>query len=162
MMRANTTRAQAYLLGAAAGAGFGFIEAMLYGLGGISEDLADWWQIMLLRGGSTSLHVLCTGLVGVAWWYWSRARRPALALGLFAIAVALHALWNAFFTVIDSRIWGLDTLSEDALAVIAYVAVSVASAAFIVAIPVVARRLRDPLPPPVAGTPLAAMTPWFA
>ena len=161
LLRRTMTRGQAFLLGAAAGAGFGFLEAMLYGLNGISDNLADWWQIMLLRGGSTSLHVLCTGLTGVGWWYWTVARRSGVGAGLFGLAVLFHASWNGAFTLLESRILGLDTLSDRALEIVAYVIVAVASAAFIVAIPIIARRLRDPAPPSVEDTPLAAIAPWL-
>lgn len=161
LLRRTMTRGQAFMLGAAAGAGFGFLEAMLYGLNGISNNLADWWQIMLLRGGSTSLHVLCTGLTGIGWWYWTVAKRSRVGVGLFALAVLFHASWNGAFTLLESRILGLDTLSDRALEVIAYVIVAVVSSAFIVAIPIVARRLRDPAPPTVEGTPLGALAPWL-
>ncbi len=161
MLRRTMTRGQAYMLGAAAGAGFGFLEAMLYGLSGIQDSLGDWWQIMLLRGGSTSLHVFCTGLTGVAWWYWTVPKRSWLAAGLFGLAVFFHAAWNAAFTLLESRIFGLDTLSDRTLEIIAYVIVVAVSSAFIVAIPIVARRLRDPAPPSAEGTPLAAIAPWL-
>ena len=150
-----------YFAGAASGAAFGFLEAMTYGLNGIQHSLGDWWQIMLLRGGSTSLHVLCTGLTGVGWWYWTVARRSGVGAGLFGLAVLFHASWNGAFTLLESRILGLDTLSDRALEIVAYVIVGVVSSAFIVAIPVVARRLRDPAPPSAAGTPLAAIAPWL-
>ena len=161
MLRRTMTRGQAFMLGAAAGAGFGFLEAMLYGLSGIQNSLGDWWQIMLLRGGSTSLHVFCTGLTGVAWWYWTVAKRSRLALALFGLAVFFHASWNAAFTLLESRIFGLDTLSDRTLEVIAYVIVAAVSSAFIIAIPIVARRLRDEAPPSVEGTPLGAVAPWL-
>ena len=161
LLRRTMTRGQAFMLGAAAGAGFGFLEAMLYGLNGISHSLGDWWQIMLLRGGSTSLHVLCTGLTGVGWWYWTVARRSRVGAGLFALAVLFHASWNGAFTLLESRILGLDTLSDRTLEITAYVIVAAASSMFIVAIPVIARRLRDPAPPRVAGTPLGALAPWL-
>ncbi len=161
MLRRTMTRGQAFMLGAFAGAGFGFLEAMLYGLNGISSDLGGWWQIMLLRGGSTSLHVFCTGLTGLGWWYWTVARRSRLALGLFGLAVLFHASWNAAFTLLESRILGLDTLSDRTLEIVAYVIVGVVSSAFILAIPVVARRIRDAAPPSVEGTPLAAIAPWL-
>lgn len=162
MLRPISTRAQAFALGAAAGAGFGFIEAMLYGLAGIQDDLGGWWLIMLLRGGSTSLHVMGTGLGGLAWWYWSVAKRPRLGWMLFGLAVFIHAAWNGAFTVIDSRIFGLETLSDRTLETIAYTTVAIISAAFIIAIPLVARRVRDALPPSVEGTDLATMSPWLA
>lgn len=155
------TRAQVFLLGAAAGAGFGMLESQLYGLDGISEDLADWWQIMLLRGGSTSLHVICSGLAGLAWWYWSIGRKHRVALALFGAAVAIHAGWNGFFTVLDSRIFGLDGLEDRTTEIIAYAVVAVASVTMILAIPLIARRLREPAPPPPEGTPLGAMAPWL-
>jgi RsiW-degrading membrane proteinase PrsW (M82 family) len=161
LLRRTMMRGQAFMLGAAAGAGFGFLESMLYGLSGISNDLANWWQIMLLRSGSTSLHVLCTGLTGLAWWYWTVARRSRVALGLFGLAVLFHASWNAAFTLLQSRILGLDTLSDRTLETIAYVIVGVVSTAFIIAIPMVARRIREPVPPGVDGTPLAAIAPWL-
>lgn len=161
LMRPNTTRAQAFALGAYAGAAFGFLEAMLYGIAGIGESLGDWWQIMLLRGGSTSLHVLCTGLVGLSWWYWTNARRHKMAASLFTTAVAIHAGWNGVFTVLESRIFGLETLSNFTLEVVAYSVVIAASAAMIVAIPLIARRLRDLPPPAPETTPLGAMAPWL-
>lgn len=157
-----TTRAQAFVLGAYAGAAFGFVEALSYGLIGISDDLADWWQIMLLRGGSTSLHVLCSGVAGAGWWYWTRASRHRTAVALWTISVLIHAGWNGFFTAIDSRVFVLDTLSNRTLEIIAYGVVIAVSLMMIVAIPLVSRRLRDdPLPPP-DDTPLGAMTPWLA
>jgi hypothetical protein len=162
MMRHNTTRAQMFLLGASAGAAFGFLEAMLYGLSVIAEDLGAWWWIMLLRGGSTSLHVICTGMAGVGWWYWSIARRHGVAAALMAGAIAIHALWNGFFTVLSSRIFGLGTIEGRTLEIIAYAVVTVVSAAMVVSVPLVARRLREPPPPPVAGTPLSGMTPLVA
>ena len=161
MLRRTMTRGQAFMLGAAAGAGFGFLEAMLYGLSGIQNSLGDWWQIMLLRGGSTSLHVFCTGLTGVAWWYWTVAKRSRLALALFGLAVFFHAAWNGAFTLLESRIFGLDTLSDKTLEVIAYVIVGAVSSAFILAIPIVGRRLRDAPAPTVEGTPLGAIAPWL-
>lgn len=160
MMRRATTRAQALTLGADAGAGFGFLEALLYGLAGISEDLGGWWQIMLIRAGSTSTHVFDTALVGLAWWYWSIGRRHGVAAGLAAIAVLEHAAWNGFATVLDSRVFGLEDVSEDTLRMLVYGMVAVVSPLLVLATLVMARRLRDTTPP-VLGTPLEGMRPWL-
>lgn len=162
LMRRNTTRAQAFALGAAAGAGFGFVEALLYGAGVTINDLGDWWLIMVIRAGSSSLHCLNTGLVGLAWWHWSIARRHRTALALFGTAVLYHGLWNGLSVTLDSEIFWLDTLQDSTIEKIAYAFVAVCAAALIVAIPIVARILREPQPPSVAGTPLASMTPWVA
>lgn len=157
-----TTRGQAFVLGAYAGAAFGFVEALSYGLIGISDDLADWWQIMLLRGGSTSLHVICSGLAGAGWWYWTRASQHRTAITLWTASVLIHAGWNGFFTAIYSRVFVLDTLSNRTLEIVAYAVVIVVSLMMIAAIPLTSRRLRDDPPPPADDTPLGAMTPWLA
>jgi hypothetical protein len=159
LMSPNSTRAQCFLLGAIAGAGFGFLEAMLYGLGGISEDLADWWVIMVVRGGSTSLHVICSGLAGLGWWYWTIARGHRTAVALFTVAILIHAGWNAAFTAIDSRIFLLDTLSNRTIEIIAYSIVAVVSGLMIVAVPLVAVALRERASEADA---LDGLEPWLA
>jgi hypothetical protein len=160
MMRGNSTRRQAFVLGAAAGAAFGFLEALLYGLGGIHNDLSGWWDIMLIRAGSTTTHVFDTAMVGLAWWYWSIGKRHKLAAGLATIAVLEHAAWNAFATVLESRIFGLDTLSEDAVRYMAYGMVAGVAPLLLTVLFVLSRKLREQSPP-VEGTPLASMAPWL-
>ncbi len=161
LMRRNTTRAQAFLLGAAAGAGFGFVEALLYGAGVTSASLGDWWRIMLLRGGSSSLHCLATGLVGLGWWYWSIGGHKRRAAGLYLTAVCLHAFWNGFSVTLDSEIFWVGTLDDKTLERVAYGFVIVFGAIFVSAIPLIARRLREAAPPSVVGTPFGAMEPWL-
>jgi RsiW-degrading membrane proteinase PrsW (M82 family) len=162
VMRRMTTRGQAFLLGVTAGAGFGFVEALLYGVGGVSEDLGFWWLIMLMRAGSTSLHSLNTGFVGLAWWHWSIQRRWRPASAFFGLAVVLHAIWNGFYVTLMSELPWVGTLDSRTVERVVYVFVSAMALALIVAIPLVARRLREPPPPPVETTPLAAMVPWIA
>ncbi len=161
MMRGNTTRAQAFALGAAAGAGFGFLEGLLYGAGGISNGLGDWWAVMAVRAGSTSLHVFNTGLVGLAWWYWSIAKRPRVGAMLFGAAVAAHAVWNGLAVTLFSQILWLRTVDNHILEIVTYAIVGLLGPSLIGGIMLIARQLREPLPPPVEGTPLAAMAPWL-
>ena len=135
-----------------AGAGFGFLEAMLYGVGGVHQSgTGTWWVIMLVRTGSTSLHVLNTSLVGLAWWYASFGREKRRGWLLFGLAVALHALWNGFAIVLDSRILGLETVSHEILTFVAYGVVAVLSVSFMTAIPLIARRLRESQDAPLAS-----------
>ena len=162
LMRRTSTRGQAFALGAAAGAGFGFVEALLYGAGVTADDLSEWWLIMVIRGGSTSLHCLNTGLVGVAWWYWSIAGRKGRAGGLYLMAVVFHALWNGFSVTLYSEIPWVGTLDDKTIERIVYFFVAGAGLALIAAIPLGARGLREPAPPPVETTPLGAMAPWVA
>jgi RsiW-degrading membrane proteinase PrsW (M82 family) len=161
MLRRDTTRAQAFVMGAAAGAGFGFLEAMLYGVAGVHQDgPGNWPAIMLVRGGSTSLHVANTALVGLGWWYVVNAR-PRFGAVLFVVAVLNHAAWNGFATAIDSRILGLDTFSGHLLEIVAYIFVGVISGAFIAGVPILGRRLhRMDTRPPVSGA-ITAMQPWM-
>ncbi len=161
MMRRWNTRAQAMVLGAAAGAGFGFVEALGYGLAGVRESPAHWWLYMLLRGGSTSLHVFNTSLVGLAWWYWSFGKKPRTGWLLFGAAVLMHAAWNGLLVTLTSRIFGLETLSEHTIEIAAGLIVTCVAVLLVGAIPTIARRLREPPAPPVEGTTLAGMTPWL-
>ncbi len=161
MMRGNTTRAQAYALGAAAGAGFGFLEGLLYGAGGIAMNLGDWWAIMLVRAGSTSLHVFNTGLVGLAWWHWSIARRPRTGAALFGAAVLAHSVWNGLAVTLFSQILWLRTVDNHILEIVTYSIIGVLGPGLIGGILLISRRLREPAPPPVEGTALAAMAPWL-
>jgi hypothetical protein len=103
-----------------------------------------------------------TGLVGLAWWYWSIGKNHRAALGLFATAVLFHALWNGISVTLISEIVWLDTLEDSTVEKFAYGFFALFAGAMIAAIPLLARRLRDPLPPPAMGTPLASMTPWVA
>jgi hypothetical protein len=162
LMRPDSTRAQCFVLGAVAGAAFGFPEALMYGAGWIADDLGLWWQGMTVRAGSTSGHVFWSGITGIAWWYWSIGRRHRLAVVLFVAAMLGHAAWNGVFTIIDSRIYFLDELDIRTVEIIAYAIVGVWSLAQIAAIPLVARRLREAPTPAVSERPLASMEAWLA
>jgi hypothetical protein len=105
--------------------------------------------------------VFNTSLVGLAWWYWSFGKKPRTGWLLFGAAVLMHAVWNGLLVTLTSRIFGLDTLSERAVEIAAYIIVSGVAVLLVGAIPAIARRLREPLPPPVGGTALAGMTPWL-
>lgn len=64
--------------------------------------------------------------------------------------------------ILYSRIFILDTLSLRAVEVIGYVTLVPITIACIVGVGLLARRLREPPPQPVEGTPLASMSPWMA
>jgi hypothetical protein len=117
---------------------------------------------MLIRAGSTSLHCVNTGLVGLAWWYWSIGLRKRPAISLFLTAVLFHAIWNGFAVTLESEIFWVGTLEDRTIELIAYGFVTIIGAAFVLAIPLIARALRERPPPSVVGTPLAHMTPWVA
>lgn len=88
-----TTRAMVFVLGVAAGVGFGTLEAILYGAAVLNETPGEWWLLMLLRGGAASMHAVATGLFALAI-FDLKERRIGRALALIAASLAMHAAWN--------------------------------------------------------------------
>jgi hypothetical protein len=86
------TPVRAFLWGVAGGAGFALAENLFNGaIGGVE----GWAPGALSRFGATALHCFTGGLVGWGWGQLWTARRPLRLLGCYAVAVAIHALWNA-------------------------------------------------------------------
>ena len=93
------------LLGAAVGTGFAVFESAGYALDiGLSQSVAAMKENILTRGFLSVLggHTLWTGLVGAALWrvrgaapFEVRMFFDARFLRVFAIAAALHMLWNS-------------------------------------------------------------------
>ena len=106
------TRHQAFLFGVAAGVGFGMVEAYEYSMGAFVYSPYHWWDTLLVRGGSSSLHALASGTVGIAWYYAFSGRRLR-ALALFGAAVALHGSWNALNVLAAAHVLpGFHALSD--------------------------------------------------
>jgi hypothetical protein len=82
--------ARAFLWGVAGGAGFAIAE----GLFNTAIALESWSAVVLSRAGSTLMHCLGSGLMGLGWYYLLRTRRPWHILGTYAASVGLHVLWN--------------------------------------------------------------------
>jgi hypothetical protein len=82
--------AQAFLWGVTGGAGFAIAE----GLFNTAIALESWSAVVLLRVGSTLMHCLGSGLMGLGWYYLLRTRRLWHILGTYAASVGLHVLWN--------------------------------------------------------------------
>ena len=134
--------AVALTLGVAVGAGFGVTEASLYGLASLEPDSAmDWWALMLLRAGATSMHALNTGMLGLALYYGRAERRYRQAFLLYLVAVAMHGLWNTMALLAGSRIiFSLENLTDRDLAIVAFAVMSPLALASVTALYVVARR----------------------
>lgn len=84
------SRAQAFLWGVAGGGGFALTEGLL----STAITLESWGLVALMRVGTTVMHCLGGGLMGLGWYYLRVARRPWRLLGTYALSVALHSLWN--------------------------------------------------------------------
>jgi hypothetical protein len=92
-------RPDAFLLGAAAGAGFAAIENILYSSGWLLSSDA-WIPISVLRSSGAALHLLGAGLISVAIFEVRSGHAPRwLLLKTFGIAAGLHALWNGTIAV---------------------------------------------------------------
>jgi RsiW-degrading membrane proteinase PrsW (M82 family) len=94
--------AEAFLVGMAGGVGFAILENMLYETAGARV----WASIATLRGVGGVLHPLNAGLVALGW-YGVRNGLPgawARLLGLYGLAVGIHALWNGGLVILYSGI----------------------------------------------------------
>ena len=87
----GATGREAFRRGAAVGAGFGCMEALLNG----SADLTPnaWLILMLARAIVTVMHAAVSGLAAYGW-YVLRHRNATRGFCLLVSAFALHALWN--------------------------------------------------------------------
>lgn len=87
------TQADAFLLGAAAGAGFTLIEGITNGAMALMQP-AGWAMAMAARSGVAVIHVLASALAGLAWHAGLVERHWGRALALFLAPIVLHGIWN--------------------------------------------------------------------
>ncbi|MFZ1043104.1 MAG: PrsW family glutamic-type intramembrane protease [Anaerolineales bacterium] len=83
--------AQGFVIGALSGTGFGLVESLL---ASVQPD-SSWGTTLLVRGGSTMMHIAAASLTGwgIAWF--RTTKRPGRLIGMYALAMFLHSLWNA-------------------------------------------------------------------
>lgn len=94
----------ALLWGLAAGAGYAFSENMFNAQGGLGAgNLLGWWAgAMLLRGGTSLMHVVATGTVAVGWYEVWVNKRAGRFLLLLLLATVAHGLWNTCALILGS------------------------------------------------------------
>jgi RsiW-degrading membrane proteinase PrsW (M82 family) len=99
LLRRPRSARDAFMFGAAAGAGFAAAENLLYASGAMYSNDA-WVAISVMRSLGAGVHLLGCGLVSLAVY---RIRHEGARWGLgarfFGIAVAVHALWNGAIAV---------------------------------------------------------------
>ena len=87
--------AQGFVIGALSGAGFGLFESLL---ASATPD-SGWGATLMIRGGSTMMHIMTASLTGwgIASLHADRTGggRVASVIVRYALAVCLHGLWNA-------------------------------------------------------------------
>jgi hypothetical protein len=84
-------QAEVFLWGLAGASGFAMVEGMFNS----AVNLDAWLLIALMRVGTSLMHCLAGGLVGLGWYFLWTARQPTKAIGLYLVAVVLHGTWNA-------------------------------------------------------------------
>lgn len=148
--------AEAFLVGMAGGVGFAVLENMLYESAGASAS-GGWPFIATVRGVGGVLHPLNAGLVALGW-YGVRTGAPGAwrrLLGLYGLAVGIHALWNGGLAVLFSGLgvyfFGTDQWRFDIYGVgqpgIVVVFMLLEALALWRLLVVVCDRLRDPSQP---------------
>lgn len=88
--------AQGFVAGALSGAGFGLLESLL---ASATPD-SSWAATLLVRGMSTMMHILAASLTGWGIASYRLNKRPARMIGMYALAMSLHGLWNASVVMI--------------------------------------------------------------
>ena len=89
-LRRGLSGAEAFLLGALAGAGYGLFESLF-----LSQPGPDWLGTAMGRVGASFMHAATAGMTSWGLMEWSRRRRWGRTLATYAVAVLAHATWNA-------------------------------------------------------------------
>ena len=153
-------RSRAFLIGAACGAGFGAVEALLLGAAGLGPT---WAASMLVRVFSTLMHALLSGVAGVGWYYLAVERRWLAGVRNIAAAILGHAAWNSL--VLAAVLGGIASLQlEGTLAMVASTISIAAPLGLVLLIAIFLRTLRvtssnlgaDGLGPGVVDAPLSS------
>ncbi|HSG79675.1 MAG TPA: PrsW family glutamic-type intramembrane protease [Acidimicrobiia bacterium] len=94
------SRREAFVAGAAAGAGFAVAENVLYASGALWFGV-PWTALLLGRSMGAAVHVFGSGLVSMGWWQWRATGESRHMWRGYASGVAVHALWNGSLVVLS-------------------------------------------------------------
>jgi hypothetical protein len=148
--------ARAFAWGVAAGAGFALAENLFNGaVGGVE----GWALGAVTRTGTTAMHCFASGLVGWGWGQLWRARRPLRFLGALIAGMIIHGVWNA--AAIGMSFSSIAVMASAGnffqaglaglLLLICIATLLVLTLAFLIALPLIARRLAAHREPPQSG-----------
>ena len=103
--------AQGFVIGALSGTGFGLVESLL---ASVQPD-SSWASTLFVRGGTTMMHIMTVSLTGWGIASFRANKRAGRLIGMYALAMFLHGLWNAcvVLIVIGSVHMALGAQSED-------------------------------------------------
>jgi hypothetical protein len=86
----RTRLSDATMWGICAGAGYALLESLLNG----GATLSGWAPIILLRAGTTTIHVVNGALMGRGWYFARVQGRWSKLFQAYGLCVVLHAIWN--------------------------------------------------------------------
>lgn len=95
---ATVTKSEALLWGLAAGAGYAFTENMFNAQGTLTDltsPTSFWAVIMLLRAGTSLMHITATATVSIGWYHALVNKNKSRLVLLLAAATLAHAIWNS-------------------------------------------------------------------
>ncbi len=87
---------QGFVVGALSGAGFGLLESLL---ASAAPD-TGWASTLLVRGGSTMMHVMTASITGWGIATFRANKHFRFVIGAYALAMFMHSLWNACVVMI--------------------------------------------------------------
>lgn len=103
-------RAEAFLWGLAGASGFALAEGMFNS----AVELDAWQPVVLMRIGTSLMHCLAGGLMGLGWYSVRTTRRPWRAAGLYLLSASLHGTWNAITLAIGGLSFASPTIGAAA------------------------------------------------
>jgi protease prsW family protein len=147
--------AQGFVAGAISGAGFGLIESLMVS----AAPDANWAATLLVRGGSSMMHIATASLTGWGIATFHLNRRLGWMAATYAAAMFIHSLWNAcvVFVVAGSlrTMWQSNT--PDLVAILLILLGGGTLLVMCLALPVILAginwRLRAAIPAPLPALP---------
>lgn len=147
--------ADGFVAGVIGGAGFGLVE----GLFASAQPDQNWALTLMIRGGSTMMHITAAGLAGWGIGSYRVSGRFGRMLSGYALAVLIHGLWNA--AVVGLVVGGLRVAvnagQADSLALVLLLASGLALASLCIGMPIaltlINRKLRSDQPSLAVVTP---------
>lgn len=85
-----SSAAQGFAIGAISGAAFGLVESLLVS----ATPESQWTTTLLVRGASTMMHIMSAALTGWGIGQFRTKRNLGMLIGMYALAMTLHGLWN--------------------------------------------------------------------
>ncbi len=102
------TPAQGFVVGALSGAGFGLIESLL----AAATPDRNWAATLMIRGGSTMMHILTASLTGWGIASFRSGKKALPIVGFYFLAIFLHGTWNASVVMLAFGGMRMDLISN--------------------------------------------------